>query len=731
MRRALGYADVRVLPIPPDAFPRTTSGKIRRARLRELFVAGEFAALEADVSRACAAASSGATVRPQLTRHAVEALVIDVWADVLEVPAGTIDRHDRFLTIGGSSLAAMQVLNRLEESFALTLAPTVLSDCATPAELAEHLLALPDARLGPRVPVRRQGSGDAAIIAMACRFPDAPTPEAFWGNLLDGRDSVTEIPESRWAAPSALRSRWGAFLDDVGSFDAEFFGVEDAEAALIDPHARVFLEIAHEALERAGYAGVRRTGLRIGVFVGVGESGYADTIASCRIESLLQALRPGLREVRGVVDLARASAYWGRPDRRGSGCGTAPPGALRRHGGAPPTVLPAFVRRRLVDRAADERTRNPPGLHRRSTTTAACSSEKPKQQRPWKGRSVVVGIPQATWSSRILLAQRLTASHPGDVNATRPLVLDAAAVAQRLPDVAAVATALRGAFAELAAGTAQQPTQTVLPLADGASDVIVYSGTLDGPALAGVKLSPYLAGRPPGERVTAWTLLLSTSDGRPVLLVDSGRLTVERTAGTTAVAVDALAPASSRTLAVVGSGPIGLAHLRHVGAVRSWRRIVISSPALTAGDPARLAALKAQRPDVEVAADPAAAARDADVVCLCTSAAQPVVRLSDLREDVLVTSVSTNAPGAHEVDPQELLGCAVYVDSRGAAPVVASELRSLIDSGRIEVLADLPELITRTAPPRPPGRAVFRSVGLGIEDLAIAALLLDTSEARP
>ncbi len=93
--------------------------------------------------------------------------------------------------------------------------------------------------------------------------------------------------------------------------------------------------------------------------------------------------------------------------------------------------------------------------------------------------------------------------------------------------------------------------------------MIVYRGTLDGPALAGVKLSPHLAARPPGERVTAWTLLLSTSDGQPVLLADSARLTVERTAGTTALAVDALTPASSRTLAVVGSGPVGQAHLRH------------------------------------------------------------------------------------------------------------------------------------------------------------------------
>ncbi len=279
VRQALGYADVCLLPIPPDAFPRTTSGKIQRARLRELFVAGEFASLEADVSRACAAAPTGAAVRPQLSRHAVEALVVDVWSDVLGVPAHTIDRQDRFLAIGGSSLAAMQVLARLEESFETTLEPAVLRDCASPAELAEYLLGLPDAQARSRhAPVRRQESTDAAIIAMACRFPDASTPEAFWENLIDGRDSVTEIPPSRWVTPLGLRCQWGAFVDEVDGFDAKFFQVEDAEAALIDPHARVFLEVAHEALERAGYAGSGRTGLRIGVFVGVGDSGYAELL---------------------------------------------------------------------------------------------------------------------------------------------------------------------------------------------------------------------------------------------------------------------------------------------------------------------------------------------------------------------------------------------------------------------------------------------------------------------
>jgi acyl-CoA synthetase (AMP-forming)/AMP-acid ligase II/3-oxoacyl-(acyl-carrier-protein) synthase/acyl carrier protein len=279
VRRVLGYADVRVLPIAPDAFPRTTSGKTRRGRLRERFVAGEFAALEAEVGRVRAAASAGAAVGPQLPRHAVETLVVGVWADVLQVPAGTIDPHDRFLAVGGSSLAAMQVLHRLEEVFGTTLAPAVLRDCATPAALAEHLLGLQGAAVAPRQdPVRRPGSSDAAVVAMACRFPDASTPEAFWDNLRHGRDSVTAVPESRWVPPATLRSSWGAFLDDVDGFDAEFFGVEDADAAVLDPHARLFLEVAHEALERAGYAGARRTGLRIGVFVAVGESGYAELL---------------------------------------------------------------------------------------------------------------------------------------------------------------------------------------------------------------------------------------------------------------------------------------------------------------------------------------------------------------------------------------------------------------------------------------------------------------------
>jgi acyl carrier protein len=128
VREALSYADVRVLPIAAEDFPRTTSGKVRRGRLRELLAAGSFASLEDEVARVCAdaAAFSACPSRPkQRSTRDVESVIIDIWAQVLEVPADTIGRNDRFLAIGGSSLAAMQVLGALEEAFGGPLNPSV------------------------------------------------------------------------------------------------------------------------------------------------------------------------------------------------------------------------------------------------------------------------------------------------------------------------------------------------------------------------------------------------------------------------------------------------------------------------------------------------------------------------------------------------------------------------------------------------------------------------------
>ena len=98
-----------------------------------------------------------------------------------------------------------------------------------------------------------------AIIGMACRFPGAANPAAFW-NLLSGRgDAIREVPAERWAAddyyhadpqaPGKMVTRWGGFLDGVEQFDAGFFGISPREAIDMDPQQRLLLEVSYEALE--------------------------------------------------------------------------------------------------------------------------------------------------------------------------------------------------------------------------------------------------------------------------------------------------------------------------------------------------------------------------------------------------------------------------------------------------------------------------------------------------
>jgi L-arginine dehydrogenase len=288
--------------------------------------------------------------------------------------------------------------------------------------------------------------------------------------------------------------------------------------------------------------------------------------------------------------------------------------------------------------------------------------------------------------------------------------------------------ALRAAFAALGDGNGVQPPQSLTELpaaADGSGypgDVIVYQALL--PELYGVKVSPYL---PPGATgqddaiVSAWTLLLSTRTGRPLLLCDSKWLTTERTAATSALAVDLLARPDVRTLAVIGAGPVAQAHFRYATAIRDFTDVRAYSPGLASGQREPLAG-------AAISASAEEAADGADVVLLCTSSATPVLDLAAVRTGAVVTAVSTNAPRAHEIEPSELAGLEVYADYRPTVTAVAGDMVIAIEQGlwsADQLRGDLPELVSQKAPlPSHERVAYFRSVGLGIEDVAIARLLL-------
>ena len=124
-----------------------------------------------------------------------------------------------------------------------------------------------------------------AVIGMACRLPGGiDSPEQLWEALLRGDDLVTEVPRDRWdndeyydpesGVPGRTASKWGAFLNDVAGFDADFFGISEDEAAAIDPQHRLLLETAWEAMEHAGLTPDGVKGSRSGVFTGLTHADY-------------------------------------------------------------------------------------------------------------------------------------------------------------------------------------------------------------------------------------------------------------------------------------------------------------------------------------------------------------------------------------------------------------------------------------------------------------------------
>lgn len=285
---------------------------------------------------------------------------------------------------------------------------------------------------------------------------------------------------------------------------------------------------------------------------------------------------------------------------------------------------------------------------------------------------------------------------------------------------------LRKLFIDLAAGRAVQPAQQRVEFPQGAGDFINYLGVLADDRVYGVKTSPYIV-RAEGPLVTAWTLLMSMDSGQPLLLCDAGELTTARTAATTAVAVDALAPGDARQLCIIGSGPVALAHLHYAKGLRPWQNILLYSPSLASARAEQRARLLALDPRLQIANSREQALADADAIMLCTSSAGPVIDPAQLNRPALITSISTNAPRAHEVPPQTLGQMQVYCDYRQTTPDAAGEM--LIASQqhgwhKEAIIGDLGELLSGQAPRPDATRSVFfRSIGLGLEDIALANAL--------
>jgi acyl transferase domain-containing protein/acyl carrier protein len=224
-------------------------------------------------------------------------------AEVTRVDTAEVREDAGFFDLGMDSLMAVELRRRIEQGVGRDIPVTLVMDHPRLTDVADYLLSDVLGLNEQIKSVSQQASVTTtptnepiAIVAVSCRFPGAPDPEAFWEVLSGGVDTIREVPEDRFdidefydsdpEAPGKTYTRFGGFLDGIDGFDPEFFGISPREAVWIEPQQRLMLETVWEGLERAGYSPAALRGSRTGIFAGVAANEYAHLLSAESIDKI-------------------------------------------------------------------------------------------------------------------------------------------------------------------------------------------------------------------------------------------------------------------------------------------------------------------------------------------------------------------------------------------------------------------------------------------------------------
>ena len=216
-------------------------------------------------------------------------------------------------------------------------------------------------------------------------------------------------------------------------------------------------------------------------------------------------------------------------------------------------------------------------------------------------------------------------------------------------------------------------------------------------------------------------LLHDGDDGRLLAVVHAAALTAIRTAAVSAVATRALARPDARTVAIIGSGVQGRAH------IAAMRCVLPQAHLRLWGRDAKRVALLAADTGCEAMPSIDAAIRGADVVCTVTAALEPVTQTEWFAPGCHLNAVGSSTPAAREIDATTIARASLFVDRREAALAESGDILGALREQAItpaHIRAELGEVLTGMQPGRGDRQelTMYKALGFAALDLAAAEL---------
>lgn len=278
--------------------------------------------------------------------------------------------------------------------------------------------------------------------------------------------------------------------------------------------------------------------------------------------------------------------------------------------------------------------------------------------------------------------------------------------------------AIRQALMDLSGGRVRQPLRNIIPVPEHGGWFGVMPAVYG--TVMGAKMVAFYPGNAEHGKLTHMAIiqLFRADTGEPLVTMDGRLITEMRTAAVSAVAVDRLAVAGAKVLAILGSGVQARSHMRALRGIRTFTDIRVWSRS-------QENATKFAREIGARVTSAEQAVSGADVVLTLTSSPEPILKGAWLSPHAMVCAIGAATPERRELDAETMRG-AVVVESREAALREAGD----IVLAQAKVSAEIGELLNGAEIDRGDRPVVFKSVGIAVEDIAAAKLVCEKFKGR-
>jgi ornithine cyclodeaminase/alanine dehydrogenase-like protein (mu-crystallin family) len=308
--------------------------------------------------------------------------------------------------------------------------------------------------------------------------------------------------------------------------------------------------------------------------------------------------------------------------------------------------------------------------------------------------------------------------------------------AERALAMPAAITAMRDVLLALDEGRAVQPLRSSFELPGTHNRCWLMPACAGSPTSLGVKVLTAFHGNT-GTRFDAHqgAVLLFGEHGELLALIDATAITALRTAAVSAVATDILARPNATRLAILGSGAQARSHLEAMACVRPIAHVRVWSRNAAHAERFAKAARERCAIDIDVSENVHAAVRDADIICAATAAQAAIMDVGMVQAGAHINAVGSGSPAHRELSSEVVRNARVYVDRLESALLEAGDIVLAIADGTIaesHIVGEIGAVLAgRVQGRRSAGEiTLFKSVGLGVEDVAAASVILAECQAR-